>query len=99
MISERIKAALQELKRKGKRLGSPKNKETLQRMAARSLEVRRAASRAHLANRMAWAVVEANKNVSDCSIARQLNQAGFKTIRGRQWTGLAVRNLRALMTG
>ena len=98
-ISERIKAALHELKSKGKRLGSPKDKETLRRMAARSLEVRRAASRAHLANRMAWAVVEANGNSSDCSIARQLNRAGFKTIRGKEWTGLAVRNLRALMTG
>lgn len=98
-ISERIKSALQELKAKGKRLGTPKDKETLRKMAARSLEVRRGAARAHRANKMAWAVVEAMGNCSATSIAKHLNQAGFKTIRGRQWTGLAVRNLCALMNG
>ncbi len=96
-ISERIKAALHELKGKGKKLGSPKTKAECSQMARRSAEVRRAAAYNHKENKMAWAVVEAMQGASDHAIARALNQSGFKTIRGKQWTGTGVKNLRLIM--
>ncbi len=97
-ISERIKAALHELKGKGKKLGSPKTKEECRMMARRSAEARRAAAYNHKENKKAWAVIEAMRGSSDSAIARALNESGFKTIRGKNWNGCTVRNLRLIMS-
>ena len=96
-ISERIRAALQELKQNGKQLGHPRTHEELHQMALKSIAVRREAATNHRANKMAWAVVSGLGDLPASVVARRLNASGFLTIRGNKWTGKAVANLRELM--
>lgn len=81
-ISQRTKAALAELKKKGKKLGSPQN---LTRSAIeRSLQVRQENAIKDDNNRKATALIVSMKNQGQefKDITRQLNDLGFKTRRG-----------------
>lgn len=82
MISQRTKLALQELKKKGVKLGKPENltKEAIQKGLSR----RKENAQSNENNRKASALIVSmrNEGKSFYQIAGQLNKFGFKTRRG-----------------
>lgn len=84
-ISQRTKDALAELKRKGKKLGSPKNLDFDARQ--KGLSVRKMNALNNENNRKAAAMIIAskNKNKSFYQITKELNDLGFKTRRNKKF--------------
>lgn len=90
-ISQRTKAALATLKKRGIKLGAP-NASFSDAMRKRALEKRRQNSINSEANKRAYAVVSVmNGNYSER--ARYLNEHGFLTSRGGIWRGQQVQRL------
>ena len=81
--SQRTKAALAELKRQGKKLGSPDN--LTEQARANSLEVRQRNARENESNRQAGALIVSfrKEGKSFYQITKELNSLGFKTRMGK----------------
>ena len=92
-ISQRTRAALQELKKQGKRLGSPQN---LDRAAiSKGLQVRKENAMNNENNRKATALIVSMKNSgkSFYQITQELNGVGFKTRKGGVFQQIQVQRL------
>ena len=85
-ISARTKSALQELKRKGFKLGTPENLTSMSR--SRSLETRKENANQNENNRKAGALIVAMRvqGVSYTVICKELNKLGFKSRRGGEFS-------------
>lgn len=92
LISQRTTAALQELKRKGRKLGAP-NATFTDDMRKASVEARRSASLSNERNRRAYYYASLAKGLPLAQIAIKLNEGGFKTAKGGKWHGNQVRRL------
>lgn len=92
-ISQRTKAALAELKAKGKSLGSPQNLTDVARI--RSLEKRKSNATSNENNKKATALIVSMKkdNQSLNRIAKTLNDNGFKTRKSNSFTAMQVKRL------
>ena len=94
-ISTRTKAALEALKARGVKLGSPTN--NLDDAARqKSAQSRRAAARTHHNGSLTHAVSYRAAGWTLAAIAEQLNTAGSTTRRGGRWTAKSVTRLLAL---
>ncbi|UOG77393.1 recombinase family protein (plasmid) [Hymenobacter tibetensis] len=93
MISERTRRALQVLKTQGKQLGTPANLTTA--VQAQGLAVRQQNARTHEANRQATALIVARRaqGLGYNQIAQELEELGFRTRRGCQFTHKQVQRL------
>jgi DNA invertase Pin-like site-specific DNA recombinase len=93
LISQRTKAALEQAKKRGVRLGNPCFVDGKQipgsgdTKAAREVKLRKAAD--YAAN-MHEVIEDIGTDKSLRQIARELNARGFKTIRGKNWSSTAV---------
>jgi len=92
-ISQRTKVALVELKRKGKKLGSPQNLNEIARL--KGLRVRVENSRRNENNRKATAMIMALKNqgMTFYAITKKLNDLGFQTRRNKKFQQNQVQTL------
>ena len=92
-ISENTKKALLELKKKGVKLGNPKN--LTQEARDKSIASRKRKAECNLYNKRAYAVVKVMKAVdrSVSHIARYLNDNGFKTSTGANFSATQVNRL------
>lgn len=97
MISERTKKALSELKAKGVKLGAPGATITNE-MRSAALASRRDSARNNEHNKRAWALVSLCKGLPFAAIASKLNEAGFTTAKGGQWSAVQIQRLEKLMT-
>ena len=88
LISERTKAALAAAKARGVKLGNPQNLTDAARQ--KSIEVRKAASKAKLSQATFTAKLLRDAGNSFGKIATQLNEQGYTTARGKQFDGKAV---------
>lgn len=95
LTSQRTAAALKALKAKGVKLGAPNPTFTNEQRAA-SLESRRAAARENEANRRAFALITHVSGYNLSGLAGLLNESGFKTAKGGQWSAIQVKRLMAL---
>ncbi len=93
LISQRTKAALKELKRKGIKLGTPENLTT--EAIQRGLEVRKANAANNENNRKATALICSlrNERLSFYGISKKLNMLNFKTRRDKKFTPTQVKRL------
>ena len=93
VISARTKAALKEKKRQGFKLGTPDN--LTEKSRQKSIEVRKDKMRRNTNNRRASAMIQElrEQGLSYQKIADKLNQAGFKTSRGKQFSAMQVKRL------
>lgn len=100
MISQRTKAALAELKKKGIKLGSPRNLNTDAIQKGRETRINNALHDEN--NIKAGALIRAlrEKGQSYSRIALQLNNNGFKTRRGNNFQTIQVQRLyqRSILT-
>jgi len=89
-ISERTQAALQEAKKKGKKLGNPTNLTNEARYRGTQSRMRQALENDN--NRRATAMIVSMKkdNLSYRKIAKKLNEAGFVTSTGKLFSGSQV---------
>lgn len=96
LISERTKKALQAKKLQGFKLGKPENLK--QNARDNSIQARRKNAIENENNKKAYSLAIALKNsgASLNKIAKSLNQNGFKTRRGKNFTAKGVSNLIAL---
>ncbi len=92
-ISQRTKVALAELKTKGIKLGSPKNLSEKSRKT--SIKVRQNNALSNENNRKATAMIVLMKNSgkSFYSIAKHLNENGFKTRNDKLFSQMSVKRL------
>lgn len=92
-ISQRTKVALAELKNKGVKLGTPEN--LTDKAREKSMEVRKQLARDNENNRKASVLIKSmrNEGKSYSSIARVLNENGFKTRREKLFTQMQVKRL------
>jgi Recombinase. len=81
--SQRTKAALAELKRKGKKLGTPEN--LTEQARTNSLQVRQQNAMGNENNRQAGALIVSfrKEGKSFYQITKELNSLGFKTRTGK----------------
>ena len=93
VISARTKAALQEKKRQGFKLGTPEN--LTDKSREKSIEVRKDKARRNTNNRRASAMIKElrEQGMSYQKIADRLNQFGFKTSRGKKFSAMQVKRL------
>jgi DNA invertase Pin-like site-specific DNA recombinase len=91
--SQRTKDALAELKRQGKKLGSPQNLDANAR--AKGLEVRQNNCLLNSNNKKAAALIMAlrSQGRSFYSITKEINSLGFKTRRGNVFSQVQTKNL------
>lgn len=98
-ISQRTRAALQELKKQGKKLGSPQNLNT--NAISRGLQVRKENADKNENNKRATALIvsmkESGKTFYD--ITQRLNAQGFKTRRNCQFQQVQVQRLYNIAVG
>lgn len=92
LTSQRTAAALQALKAKGVKLGAP-NASFSDDQRAASLESRRNASKENEANRRAFALISHVSGYNLSQLAGLLNESGFKTARGGNWSATQVKRL------
>jgi DNA invertase Pin-like site-specific DNA recombinase len=92
-ISQRTKAALQELKKKGKKLGSPQNLDTA--AISRGLQVRKENAINNENSKKAMALIVSMKNSGSTfyEITQKLNSVGFKTRKGCVFQQIQVQRL------
>jgi DNA invertase Pin-like site-specific DNA recombinase len=100
LIADRTKAALLSKKRAGW-VGGNDGKYLSEEGRAKSIETRRQNALSNRNNKMAWLIVQEKlaSGHSLCSIAKQLNDSGFLTSRGKQFSAQSVKQLRDLMVG
>jgi DNA invertase Pin-like site-specific DNA recombinase len=99
LIADRTKAALHAKKRSGW-IGGNNGKYLSDEGRAKSIETRRQNALNNRNNKMAWVIVReklASGDSSLRSIATILNNAGFKSSRGKQFSAQTVRKLKDLM--
>lgn len=92
-ISQRTKAALQELKKRGKKLGSPEN--LTANAISKGLQVRQENSNKNENNKRATVVIVSMRQAgkSFYEITKQLNEGGFRTRRNSQFQQVQVQRL------
>lgn len=92
-ISQRTKSALVELKAKGVKLGSPQN--LTNEVRQKGLEARKTNTLDNENNRKASALITSLRNGGHSfgSIAKTLNDYGFRTRRGNTFTQMQVKRL------
>lgn len=88
--SQRTKDALAELKRKGKKLGSPKNLTEEARYKGIQATIKKALSNPNNKKATALIVSLRKDNLSYRQIATKLNENGFKTSMGKEFSGSQV---------
>ena len=93
-ISKNTKAALQQLKKNGVKLGSPQNLSKKGR--EKSIQVRREKAMKNDANKKAYALIKAYEGLTLWDIAKKLNQNGFTTIQGYEFTPTQVARIKKL---
>jgi DNA invertase Pin-like site-specific DNA recombinase len=100
MISERTKAALAIAKKRGQKLGNPKNlrNQELGRLRGREARSQSANRRAADLSPMIQELVEAGAN-SYAQIALELNRAGIPAARGGDWSATQVGRVLIKMAG
>lgn len=100
LISERTKKALAELKAKGVKLGAP-NPVITDEMRAKSAKALKEKAANNENNRRAMAFVKSleNQGLSLRKIAAKLNENGFRTSRGCEFTPVAVSILQKRLNG
>jgi len=93
LISQRTKAALAELKKKGVQLGNPQNFTQEGRKKGASINKAKALSNTN--NRKAKAYIQSLKvqGLTNSKIAKQLNENGFLTSRGKRFRTIQVQRL------
>ena len=98
LIADRTKAALLSKKRAGW-VGGNDGKYLSEEGRAKSIETRRHNALNNRNNKMAWLIVKEKlaSGHSLRSIAKQLNDSGFETSRGKQFSAQSVKQLRELM--
>ena len=91
--SQRTKDALAELKRQGKKLGSPQNLNNLAKL--KGLETRKRNAEENENNIKATAMIDAlnKQGKSFYSITKELNRLGFKTRRGKEFQQTQIKIL------
>ena len=91
--SQRTKDALSELKRQGKKLGTPQNLDNNARL--KGLEVRQSNAIENENNRKATALIIAlrSQEKSFYKITQELNNLGFKTRRDNKFTQVQIKTL------
>lgn len=98
VIQKRIKDALkvkkQQLAKEGKKLGTEKN--LTQEGRIKGVETRKAIALNNPNNKRAKAFIQANNGLTLQQIADKLNEAGFTTSRGGQFSPIQVSRLRAV---
>lgn len=94
LISMRTKNALNELKKKGVKLGNPKAKFT-DEMRKNAYKAHSAKAEANTNNKRAIAFIRVIKSTNDSysKIARELNDNGFLTARGKEFNPIQVKRL------
>lgn len=92
-ISQRTKAALQELRRKGKKLGTPSNLDIDAIKKGRELRTKNALSDTNNKKATALIVSMRSQGHSFYKITIELNAAGFKTRRGNKFSQIQVQRL------
>jgi DNA invertase Pin-like site-specific DNA recombinase len=90
-ISQRTKAGLAVLKKRGVKLGAP-NATFTPEMREKALEKRRKNTVANEANKRAYAIASVLTGKWE-ERSRYLNSNGFLTAKGKLWTGYQVRLL------
>lgn len=95
LISSRTKAALQELKAAGKQLGTPANLTDEARAKGRAARTAKAATDEANVKARAFAAALIENGKRPAEVVRALNEAGYKTPRGCQWTQAGVTRLLA----
>ena len=93
-ISKNTKAALQQLKKNGVKLGSPQNLSKKGR--EKSIQVRREKAMKNDANKKAYALIKAYEGSTLWDIAKKLNQNGFTTSQGYEFTPTQVARIKKL---
>lgn len=97
LISERTKAALRAAKARGVRLGNPNGAEPFRRAAKGTAAAVAAVKRNAASRAQEYAEIIADTQLTGASslssIARELNDRGILTARGRRWHASSVRNL------
>jgi DNA invertase Pin-like site-specific DNA recombinase len=93
MISQRTKAALAELKKKGKKLGSPQNLSLAAIKAGQLVRIGNAMNNENNVKAAALIVALRDKGLSFHKIADQLNVKGFKTRRDKAFQPVQVQGI------
>ena len=93
LISQRTKAALQELKKKGVQLGKPKNFNQTGR--DKGVQTNKSKAFNNINNRKAKAYIKSLllQGLNHSQIAKELNSNGFTTSRGKQFQAVQVQRL------
>lgn len=93
LISERTRRALQELKKRGVKLGKPKNLTEKSRL--KSIKARRLLANTDINNLKAIALIESMRSQKKTyrQIAEKLNQNGYKTRFNNRFYGMSVKQL------
>jgi DNA invertase Pin-like site-specific DNA recombinase len=99
LIADRTKASLLSKKRAGW-VGGNDGKYLSEEGRAKSIETRRNNALNNRNNKMAWLIVQEKlaSGHSLRSIAKQLNDSGFQTSRGKQFSAQSVKQLREVMS-
>ena len=93
-ISRRTSAALQALKAKGVKLGTPENLTDAAR--EKSIEVRKLKAMENENNKRAYAIIKRLEGKTLAKIACILNEEGFKTSTGKQFSGKQVSRIKKM---
>lgn len=93
LISQRTKAALQELKKRGAKLGKPENLTDAARLKARKSIISNARENVNIRHAFHYIQPLREKGMSYQKIAEQLNKEGYRTRKGKLFFAIQVSNI------